>query len=83
VADQYNHKSKVEPDRKAGAKDRAGFMEATEINDKKKISNPTIAPIAIPLKPFSPFGYTTTRMTTIKRAEAAISTPKITNTGKS
>jgi hypothetical protein len=28
------------PDSKAGAKERAGFIDAPEIKDKKKISNP-------------------------------------------
>ena len=32
-------------------------------------------PIAIPLKPFSPFVYTTIKMTAINKAEAATSTP--------
>jgi len=54
VAVQYNHKSPTEPDSKAGANDLAGFIDAPETNDKKRISSPTIPPIAIPLKPFSP-----------------------------
>ena len=35
----------IHPDNKAGASERAGFIEAPDINAKKKISNPTIAPI--------------------------------------
>jgi hypothetical protein len=31
-------------DSKAGANERAGFIEAPEIKAKKKISNPTIPP---------------------------------------
>jgi hypothetical protein len=54
-ADQYSHKSFTAPDINAGAKDLAGFIEAPEIDAKKKMSNPTIPPIAIPLKPLSPF----------------------------
>jgi len=82
VADQYSHKSPTEPDIRAGAKDLAGFMDAPEINDKKKMSKPTIPPIAIPLKPFNPFVCTTNKITTISSAEATISIPNITNTGK-
>ncbi len=55
VADQYNHKLFTAPESTAGASERAGFIEAPEINDKKKMSSPTIPPIAIPLKPFNPF----------------------------
>jgi len=77
VADQYSHKSPTEPDIRAGARDLAGFMDAPEINDKKKMFNPTIPPIAIPLKPFNPFVYTTNKITTISRAEAATSMPNI------
>lgn len=42
MRDQYSHKSRVEPDIRAGASDLAGFMEAPEINDKKKMSNLTL-----------------------------------------
>ncbi len=55
VADQYNHKSPTEPDNNAGAKERAGFTEAPEMNAKKKMSKPTTPPIAIPLNPRNPF----------------------------
>jgi hypothetical protein len=41
----------IEPDSKAGANERAGFIEAPEIKEKKRISRPTIPPIAMPLKP--------------------------------
>lgn len=51
VADQYSHKSPIEPDNSAGAKDRAGFIDAPEMSAKKNISKPTIPPIAIPLNP--------------------------------
>ncbi len=56
---QYNHKLSIIPDNNAGASARAGFIDAPEINAKNKISNPTIPPIATPLKPLSPFVYTT------------------------
>ncbi len=82
VAAQYNHKSPTEPDIRAGAKDLAGFMEAPEINDKKKMSNTTIPPIDIPLKPLNPFVFTTNKMTAINSAEAATSTPNIINMEK-
>ena len=82
VADQYNHKSPTDPDNSAGARDRAGFIEAPEINAKKNISNPTIPPIAIPLKPLNPFVWTTANMTAIKSADARTSIPKITAIGK-
>ena len=35
VADQYNHKSPTEPDNKAGARERAGFIDAPDIRAKK------------------------------------------------
>lgn len=31
VADQYNQKSPTEPDNKAGARERAGFIDASDI----------------------------------------------------
>jgi len=55
VAVQYNHRSLRYPDTNAGAKDLAGFIEAPEINAKKKMSSPTIPPITIPLNPLSHF----------------------------
>jgi hypothetical protein len=55
VADQYSHRLPNTPDIKAGANERAGFMDAPEINAKKKMSSPTIPPIAIPPKPLRPF----------------------------
>ena len=56
---QYSHKFSTTPDNNAGARARAGFIDAPEINDKNKISNPTIPPIATPLNPLKPFVYTT------------------------
>ena len=55
VADQYNHKSPTDPDKSAGARDRAGFIEAPEMRAKKNMSRPTMPPIAMPLNPRSPF----------------------------
>src|SRR5215831_4561596 len=73
VADQYSHKlpnESTSPETKAGAKERAGFMDAPEIKDIKKMSKPTMPPITIPLNPFSPLAYTTVSMTAIRRADA-------------
>jgi hypothetical protein len=58
VADQYSHKLPNTPETKAGANERAGFIDAPEINAKKKISKPTIPPIAIPPNPLNPLVYT-------------------------
>jgi hypothetical protein len=41
VADQYSHKLHSTPESKAGANDRAGYIDAPEIRAKKKISKPT------------------------------------------
>ena len=54
VADQYSHKLFKTPETRAGAKERAGFIEAPDMNAKKKISSPTMPPIAIPPNRFSP-----------------------------
>jgi hypothetical protein len=56
--------------------ERAGFIDAPEINAKKKISRPTIPPIAIPSKPLKPLVYTTMKITAIRRADANTSIPK-------
>jgi len=54
VAVQYNQRLAIFPDNRAGAKERAGFIDAPEIKDKKKISSPTIPPMAMPPRPFNP-----------------------------
>ena len=54
VADQEGHRLFNTPETRAGAKERAGFIEAPDMNAKKKISSPTMPPIAIPPKPLSP-----------------------------
>lgn len=77
VADQYNHKSFIIPENIAGANERTGFIEAPEIKDRKKMSNPTMPPMAIPLKFLNPFAYTTTKITPIRRDVAKTSTLKI------
>jgi len=61
VAVQYSHKFVITPETTAGARERAGFIEAPDINAKKNISRPTIPPITIPLNPFRPLVYTTTK----------------------
>ena len=82
VADQYSHKSFITPENIAGANERTGFIEAPEIKDRKKMSNPTMHPMAIPPKPLNPFVCATTIITPIRRAVAKTSTPKITGSGK-
>jgi hypothetical protein len=77
VAVQYSHKFVKTPDNTVGASERAGFIDAPEINAKKNMSRPTIPPITIPLKPFRPLVYTTVKITAIKRAEASISIPNM------
>ena len=82
VAVQYSHRfSTIPPDNKAGANERAGFIDAPDINAKKNMSKPTIAPITIPLKPLKPFVYTTIKITAISKAEANTSTPNIKGKG--
>lgn len=81
VAVQYNHRLDHVPDIKAGAKERAGFIDAPDIKDKKNISSPTIPPIAIPPKPLRPFVCTTINITIISNAVASISIPNIKGSG--
>jgi hypothetical protein len=81
VAVQYNHKFVITPETTAGARERAGFIEAPDINAKKNISRPTIPPITIPLKPLKPLVYTTTRITAIKSPDASISIPNMRGKG--
>ena len=54
VADQEGHRLFNTPEISAGVKERAGFIEAPDMNAKKNISNPIIPPIAIPLNPLNP-----------------------------
>ena len=82
VADQYSHKFVIIPDNTAGAKERAGFIEAPDMDAKKNISRPTIPPITIPLKPLKPLVYTTAKITAIKSPEASISIPNMKGKGK-
>jgi hypothetical protein len=81
VAVQYNHKFVITPETTAGARERAGFIEAPDINAKKNISRPTIPPITIPLNPIRPLVYTTAKITAISRAEASISIPNMRGRG--
>lgn len=67
VAVQYNHKSPTNLESNAGASDLAGFIDAPDMNPKKKISNPIIPPIAMPLNPFDPIVYTTIKITIISK----------------
>jgi hypothetical protein len=81
VALQYSHKLTNTPENNAGARERAGFIEAPDMNDKKNISRPTIPPITIPLRPFRPLVYTTTKITDINSPDASISTPNMRGRG--
>jgi len=67
VADQYSHNFPNTTESNAGANERAGFIDAPEINAKKKISRPTIPQIAIPPKPLNPLVYATMKITAIRR----------------
>jgi hypothetical protein len=82
VAVQHSHKSPTNPESNAGASGLAGFIDAPDVNPKKKISKPIIPPIAIPLNPFDPFVYTTSKITIISREEGKTSIPNITASGK-
>jgi hypothetical protein len=55
VATIYTHKQWVFPDTIAGPMDLAGFIEAPQIGPANMASNPTVAPMAIPAKPFTAF----------------------------
>jgi hypothetical protein len=83
VADQYSHRFPNIPESNAGANERAGFIDAPEINAKKKISRPPIPPIAIPPKRLNPLVYTTMKITAIRRADASTSIPKVIGIEKS
>jgi hypothetical protein len=73
VAVQYSHRFAIAPDNTAGARERAGFIEAPEMNAKKNMSRPTIPHIAIPLRPFRPLVYITTKITAISSPDTSIS----------
>src|ERR671910_2543129 len=75
VAVQYSHKFVITPDNTAGASERAGFIEAPDMNAKKNMSRPTIPPITIPLKPLKPLVYTTTRITRSEEHTSELQSP--------
>jgi hypothetical protein len=54
VAVQYNHRLPMTPEKRAGANDLAGFIDAPEMKARKNMSIPTIAPISKPPKPRKP-----------------------------
>jgi hypothetical protein len=56
VAVQYSHKLPRTPERRAGANDLAGFIDAPVMKARKKISRPIIPPITKPHEPLSFFG---------------------------
>jgi hypothetical protein len=55
---QYNHRLPMIPEVMAGAKDRAGFIEASDMNARKKMSSPTIPPMTSLPYPLNPLVYT-------------------------
>jgi hypothetical protein len=55
VADQNNQILCNAPDKSAGARGRAEFIGAPEMNGRKKMSRPTTPAFAKPLKPFGSF----------------------------
>ena len=67
VALQYNHRLLRTPEVRAGANEHAGFIDAPDINTKKKISSQTIPPTTSPPYPLNPLVWTTTTITAINR----------------
>lgn len=82
MALQYNHRLPIAPEAMAGANDRAGFIDAPDINARKNISSPTIPSMTSPLYPLSPLVYTTTKIIAINKADAKTSIPNIVGSGK-
>ena len=58
------------PDNKARANERAGFIDAQDLNAKKSMPKPTIPTITIPPKPLKPIVCVNTRFTAISKSEA-------------
>ncbi|MGB7662629.1 MAG: hypothetical protein WBL67_07845, partial [Nitrososphaeraceae archaeon] len=81
VALQYNHRLSRTPETKAGASERAGFIDAPDINAKKNISSPTIPPMTSPPYPLNPLVKTTSTITDINNADANTSIPNIAGKG--
>lgn len=77
----YNHILLISPDNVADAKNLIGFIAAPEINENRKISNPTIAPDAIHPNPFNPLVCTDVNIIVIKNAVTIISTAKTSKMG--
>ena len=82
VALQYNHRLPITPEVMAGANDRAGFIDAPDINARKNMSRPTIPPMTSPPYPLNPLVYTTVTITAINKADANTSIPNIVGSGK-
>ena len=57
VALQYNHRLPITPEVMAGDNDRAGFIDAPDINAKKNMSRPTIPPMTSPPNHLNPLVY--------------------------
>ena len=81
VALQYNQRLLNAPEIIAGPNERAGFIDAPDINARKNMSRPTIPPMTSPLYPLNPLVYTTTTITAINKADANTSTPNIVGSG--
>lgn len=59
MATQYSHRLSRTPEARDGANERAGFIDAPDINIKKNMSSPTIPSITSQPDPLNPFLYTT------------------------
>ena len=81
VALQYNHRLSRTPETNAGASERAGFIDAPDINAKKNISSPTIPPMTSPPYPLNPLVKTTSTITDINNADANTSITNIAGKG--
>ena len=71
VALQYNQRLLNAPEIIAGPNERAGFIDAPDINARKNMSSPTIPPMTSPLYPLNPLVYTTTTITAINKADGS------------
>ena len=70
-------KLSIWPDISAGARERAGFMEAPETGPPKRASSATVAPTATPaIKPFSFASVATLSITNIRKKVKIISRTK-------
>jgi len=74
---KYIHRLSIRPDINAGARERAGFMDAPETGPPKRASRATIAPTATPaIIPFSFASVATLSITNIRKKVKMISRTK-------